>query len=84
MAHVTSWHQIRTKVRGVVGRMTFGVLVLQVAAIPIAEARAADLSFAEFPFLLACEVGGVQHVYYLSRIGEDGTAVYITPAGSGH
>ena len=81
MEHVTSWQHIRTKVRGVVGRMAFGVLILQVGASPIAEARAADLSIAEFPFLLACEVGGVLHVYYLSRIGEDGTAVYITPAG---
>jgi hypothetical protein len=80
MDHITSWHQIRAKVRGVVGRMIFGVLVLQLAAVPIVETRAADVSIAEFPFLLACDVGGVLHAYYLSRIDKDGTAVYMTPA----
>ena len=34
----------------------------------------------EFPFLIACEAGGTQHAYYLSRIGRDGVAVYLTPA----
>lgn len=80
MAHITSWHRIRAKLHGVVGRMAFGVLVLHLAAIPIAETRAADVSIADFPFLLSCEVGGALHAYYLSRIDKDGTAVYMTPA----
>ena len=34
MAHVASWQCVRTKVRGVVGRITFAVLtLLQLAAI---------------------------------------------------
>ena len=60
--------------------MTFGVLVVQLAAIPFVETRAADVAIAEFPFQLSCDVGGALHVYYLSRIDKDGTAVYMTPA----
>ena len=62
--------------------MTFAVLALsQLAAIPISEARAAEVKFADFPFLVVCEAGGIQQAYYLSRIGKDGVAVYATRAG---
>jgi hypothetical protein len=82
MAHVASWQHIRTKVRGVVGRIAVAVLaLLQLAAIPISEARAVEVSFADFPFLITCEVGGIHHAFYLSRIGQDGVAVYMTLAG---
>ena len=46
------------------------------------QARAKDLSFADFPFLVSCEVSGVVRAFYLSRIGEDGVAVYISPDSS--
>ena len=55
--------------------------LLQLAAIPISQARAAELSFSDFPFLITCEAGGTQYAYYLSRIGPDGTAVYSTFTG---
>jgi len=49
--------------------MTFACLaLLQLAAIPISQARAAELSFADFPFLITCEAGGTQYAYYLSRL----------------
>ena len=48
--------------------MTFACLaILQLAAIPISQARAAELSFADFPFLITCEAGGMQYAYYLSQ-----------------
>jgi hypothetical protein len=82
MAPVASWQHIRTKQRGVVGRKAFAVLtLLQLVAIPISEARAVEVSFADFPFLITCEAGGIHHAFYLSRIGQDGVAVYLTPAG---
>jgi len=82
MAHVASWQHIRTKVRGVVGRIIFGVLtLLQLAAIPISEARAVDASVGDFPFLVTCDIAGVRHAFYLSRISKDGVAVYATLAG---
>jgi hypothetical protein len=81
-AHVASWWHIRTKGRRVVGRMAFAFLaLLQLAAMPISEARAAEPTVADFPFLITCEVGGIQYAYYLSRIGQDGTAVYLTLTG---
>ena len=55
MAHVASLPHIHTKVREVIGRMTFAVLaLLQLAAIPISEARAAEVKFSDFP--LPCSV----------------------------
>ena len=82
MAYVASWQNICAKVRGRVGRITFaGLALLLLAAQANSEARAADASFADFPFLIACEAGGTQHAYYLSRIGRDGVAIYMTPAG---
>ena len=81
MAHVASWQHIRTKVRGVVGRIAAVLTLLQLAAIPISEARAVEVSLADFPFLITCEAGGIHHAFYLSRIGQDGVAVYMTLAG---
>lgn len=36
------------------------------------QARAKDVGLADFPFLVNCEVDGVHHAYYLSKIGADG------------
>jgi hypothetical protein len=82
MAYVASWQHVRTKVRCVVGRIIFGVLtLLQLAAIPISEARAVDASVADFPFLITCDIAGVRHAFYLSKISKDELAVYATLAG---
>jgi hypothetical protein len=80
MAHVASWQHIRTKVRGLVDLLIFAVLApLQLAAIPVSEARAVE--FTDFPFLITCEAAGIHHAFYLVRIGQDGVAIYATPAG---
>ena len=52
---------------------------LQFAAIHDFQAQAGEGSFDDFPFLVRCEVRGVHHAYYLSKIGPGGVAVYITP-----
>ena len=78
MAHVASWQNARVTARGLVTRTAFAALALsQFAAIP--QTLASEVSFADFPFLVNCELNGVLHAYYLSRIGSDGVAVYITP-----
>jgi len=62
--------------------MTFAFLSLfQLAAIFFSQARANEVSFADFPFLIACEASGIQYAFYLSRIDRDGTAVYLTLTG---
>ena len=62
--------------------MTFAVLaLLQLAAIPISEARAAEVKFTDFPFLIVCDVRGTQNAYYLSRVSKDGVAAYATRTG---
>ena len=82
MAHVTSWQNICARICGSVGRITFaGLALLLLAALANSEARAAEASFADFPFLITCEVGGIQQAYYLHKIGRDEVAVYITPGG---
>jgi hypothetical protein len=81
MAHVALWQNICAKALGAVGRITFaGITPLLLAAFANSDARAAEVAFADFPFLIACEAGGTQHAYYLSRISRDGVAVYLTPA----
>lgn len=53
--------------------------LLPFAAILGSEAHAAETSFKDFPFLIQCEYKGTSHAYYLSRLGVDGIAIYITP-----
>lgn len=82
MAHVASRQHIRTKVHGVLGRFIFAIpSLLQLVAIPISEARADEVSFTDFPFLITCEAAGIHHAFYLVRIGQDGVAIYATLAG---
>jgi hypothetical protein len=83
MAYVASWQNISAKVREVVGRITFaGLTLVLLAAHADSEARAAGVSFSDFPFLIACEAaGGAQQAYYLSRIDREGVATYQTHAG---
>ena len=79
MAYVASWQNIRTRVRGVVRIASAALPLLQFAAISLSEARAAEIS--DFPFLITCEAGGIHHAFYLSRVGRDGVAVYMTLSG---
>src|SRR6266566_8364256 len=61
MDRVKLWQNICAKVLGVVGRITFaGLTLLLLAALANSDARAAEVSFADFPFLIACEAGGTQ------------------------
>ncbi|RUM95761.1 hypothetical protein EET67_21395 [Pseudaminobacter arsenicus] len=38
-----------------------------------------DLSFKDFPYLIYCEVQGVDHAFYFSRLDANGVAVYLSP-----
>jgi hypothetical protein len=46
---------------------------------PFFQAHADNGSFPDFPFLVHCEVGGVDHVFYLSKISPEGVAVFLSP-----
>ena len=43
------------------------------------QARADVGAFDDFPFLIHCEASGIHHAFYLSKIGPDGVAVYLSP-----
>ena len=57
--------------------LTAGVL-FQLSAISYSETLAGEL-LEDFPFVVTCEYKGLHHAYYLSRLGPDGVATYITP-----
>lgn len=40
---------------------------------------AQDLSFKDFPFLIYCEVQGIDKAFYFSKLETDGVAFYLTP-----
>ena len=44
-----------------------------------ASARAQDLSFRDFPYVIYCEAADIAHAFYFSRLGPDGVATYLTP-----
>ena len=70
----------RMRACGVAVRTAFAVIPLsQFAVIYNYQAHASEASFDDFPFMVHCEVKGVDHAFYLSKIGTDGVAVYITP-----
>jgi hypothetical protein len=80
MAHVASWWNSRAKAPGVVKRTAFATVALsQVATFYNLQAHADEASFNDFPILIRCETGGVHRAYYLSKIGSDGVAVYVSP-----
>jgi len=58
-------------------RATFALLCLLPAMSP-GSAEAAEVSFVDFPFLIHCQLNGVDRAYFLSRL-ETGVAVYISP-----
>jgi hypothetical protein len=62
--------------------MTFAKLSLAfvtIAGTTLTSALAQDLSFRDFPYLVYCEMEGVDRAFYFSRLGADGVAIYLTP-----
>src|SRR5688572_16193624 len=43
------------------------------------QARADDVSFTDFPYVIYCQYEDIQHAYYFSQLGPDGLAIYLTP-----
>jgi hypothetical protein len=79
MADVASWENARAKARGLVIGTAFAAIALSpFAAVYDSRAHASEASD-KFPFLLYCEVSGIIHGFYLSRIQPGGVAVYLTP-----
>ena len=79
MANVAFSQNPRVKAHGVVIRTAFAAIaLLQFVAMYNLQAHASDGPFDEFPFLVHCEVNGANHVFYLSKIGPDGAAVYVS------
>lgn len=80
MEHILSWENIRLKARWLsTGAVLATLAQSSLAGMYSLEAHAQNGSFEDFPFLVRCELNGVIHAYYLSKIGPDGVAVYITP-----
>ena len=51
----------------------------QLQMLYLGQAQAAEVGFIDFPFLIHCETSGIEHAFYLSKIGQDGVAVYVSP-----
>jgi hypothetical protein len=80
MENSVSIVDLRVKARGLVIFTSVSILTLfLLSAIFGIRAHAKDVSFIDFPFLVHCEAGGVDHAYYLSKVTPDGVAVYISP-----
>lgn len=61
-----------------------GLLKLVVALVagtslplPITDARAQDNLLAQFPLVIHCKYKDTQHVFYISRISQEGVATYV-------
>ena len=61
--------------------MNFARLSLAFVAIAgtVPASYSQDLSFRDFPYLVYCEMEGVDRAFYFSRLGADGVAIYLTP-----
>ncbi|TCU17839.1 hypothetical protein EV130_11536 [Rhizobium azibense] len=57
--------------------VTAGIL-FQLSVCSYSEALASE-PLEDFPFVVTCEYKGLHHAYYLSKLGPDGVATYITP-----
>lgn len=79
MDNTLPWN-ISKKIRLIfAGTILAAITQLSLAGMYSPKAYAKEGSFDDFPFLVHCELSGVIHVYYLSKIGPNGVAVYITP-----
>jgi hypothetical protein len=80
MAHFVSGQASCVQARGIVMRTAIVAVVFWQSA---AQAYASEPSFGAFPFLVHCEGRGIHRFYYLSKIGADGVAVYLSPDRQG-
>ena len=55
------------------------IALSQFATFYTLSAHAQGVSFIDFPFLVHCEVSGVDRAFYLSQIDQDGVAIYVSP-----
>lgn len=84
MADIAFGQQVRRRPSGFfAGIILAAVLLWQPLAFHPSEAHAAEASFKEFPFVVRCEVKGFNHFFYLSMIGPDGVALYLTAGKQG-
>jgi hypothetical protein len=80
MEYIMPWKNIRMKARWIFAGAVFATIAhSSLVGMYSPEAHAQAGSFDDFPFLVRCELSGVIHAYYLSKIGPDGVAVYLTP-----
>jgi hypothetical protein len=55
------------------------LVVLPFAALVSFQARAAEGSFTDFPFMVHCKNSGTDRAFYLAKVDPDGVVVYISP-----
>lgn len=68
------------KPRGkIMGTAFVALVLLQPMTFSTSSANAGEGSFGSFPFAVHCEGNGIHRFFYLSKIGPDGVAVYMTP-----
>ena len=80
MAHVACWQNLRVKAREMIRITAFAALtLLQFAIAYNSQASASEAAFSDFPFMVHCELNGIDRAYYLSKIDPDGVATYISP-----
>jgi hypothetical protein len=78
MSHVSYGQYRCARVPEVIGTMAFAIVSLS-QFVSLYNAEAAEASFVDFPFVVHCELNGTDRAYYLSSLGADGVAVYVTP-----
>ena len=78
MTHMPSKLYPRAKALRLIGWAAFASLSLS-PFMSLPGAEAAEASFIDFPFMVNCELNGVDRAYYLARIDTDGVALYISP-----
>ncbi|MDR6670385.1 hypothetical protein [Rhizobium sp. 1399] len=51
--------------------------LIALTGLPLAAAEAQTSPFDQFPILIQCKYKETYHVFYISRISEDGVATYV-------
>ena len=59
-------------------RLGIAAAVFATAGAYLAPARAQQVTFSDFPYIIYCEYEGISSAYYFSQL-VDGHAVYLTP-----
>lgn len=74
-------HYYTNAIRGIVRAALVVTAVSQFSEIYAAKANAAESPLVDFPYLVICELNGVQRAFYFTKLSSDGVAVYIAPDG---